>query len=132
MKENIEYYTFTLLQFCPFLFAFLVILNNRETTKNATLRYSIVGSLIGFAIGVIGYFNYIFIYTPDNLNKQLIDILVIALYFGGVWLFFFGLFMAIFNPNHKKIGVIMIISSVIMVVIGFGTCLANFSLGPMH
>jgi hypothetical protein len=134
MKENIEYYTFALLQFCPILFAVLVILNNRETGKNVVLRNSIIGCIVGSIIGIVLYFNFIFraVYTPRSLEKDLIDVLVIVLYALGIYLFFFGLFMAIFNPNQKKLGVIMIITSVILVVIGFGTCLANFSMGSMH
>ena len=132
MKENIEYYTFALLQFCPILFAFLVIINNRESAKNAVLRNSIIGSALGFVIGIAIYFEFIFEYNANNLHKQLIDILILVLYLSGIYLFFFGLFMAIFNPNHKKLGVIMIITSVILVIVGFGTCLANFSLGGMH
>ena len=132
MKENIEYYTFALLQFCPILFAFLVIINNRESAKNAVLRNSIIGSALGFVIGIAIYFEFIFEYNANNLHKQLIDILILVLYLSGIYLFFFGLFMAIFNPNQKKLGVIMIITSVILVIVGFGTCLANFSLGGMH
>jgi peptidoglycan/LPS O-acetylase OafA/YrhL len=132
MKENLEYYTFALLQFCPVLFAFLVLLRNRDTQKNKVMNYSIVGSVLGFTIGIIGYFTTCFTYTAQNLNKQLIDVLIVVLLIGSVWLFIFGILMAIFNPNQKKIAVSMIITAIITFIIGFGTCFANFTLGPMH
>jgi hypothetical protein len=46
--------------------------------------------------------------------------------------FLFGLIMAIFSKEKKKLGVKFLIGSVIGFIIGFGTCLANFSLGGMH
>lgn len=132
MKENIEYYTFTLLQFCPILFALFVILNNRETSKNMVLQRAILGSIIGFLIGVFGYFQFIFEYAPHRLNKELINILVATLLLGSVWLFVFGVLMAIFNSNQKKWAVILIISSIVSFIIGFGTCASNFSMDGMH
>lgn len=132
MNENIEYYTYVLLLFSPILFAFLVLLKNRETTQNKSLDYSIIGSIIGFIVGAIAYFNYVFSYTPEKLNKQLIDVLIVVLLVGSLWVFLFGLLMAIFNPNQKKIAITMIIGSIITFIIGFGTCFSNFTLGPMH
>jgi hypothetical protein len=43
--------------------------------------------------------------------------------------FLFGLIMAIFSEEKKKLGVKFLIGSVIGFIIGFGTCLANFSMG---
>ena len=132
MKENIEYYTFSLLQFCPVIFAILVLIYNREKQSNNSLKYSIWATIAAFLLGVFGYFQYIFTYNEFNLKKQLIDVLVATLLLSSAWLFVFGLLMAIVNPNHKKIGVTLIITSIIVFIIGFGTCFANFSLGNMH
>lgn len=47
-------------------------------------------------------------------------------------IFLVGLIMAIVSKPNRKTAVKMMIFSVIAFAIGFGTCLANISLGGMH
>lgn len=47
-------------------------------------------------------------------------------------LFLVGLIMIIASEKSRKIGIKLLIGSIITFVIGFGTCFANFSLGGMH
>ncbi len=46
--------------------------------------------------------------------------------------FLTGVIMAIVSKTNRKTAVKMIIFSIIGFIIGFGTCLANLSLGNMH
>ncbi|MCZ8330821.1 MAG: hypothetical protein O9282_05875 [Flavobacterium sp.] len=41
-------------------------------------------------------------------------------------------FIMLFFENQRKLGLKILLFSVIGFVIGFGTCVANFSLGGMH
>jgi hypothetical protein len=41
-------------------------------------------------------------------------------------------FIMIFFESRRKLGLKVMLFSVIGFIIGFGTCVANFSLGPMH
>jgi hypothetical protein len=42
---------------------------------------------------------------------------------------FIGVLMAIFGKENKKLGIKLIIGSIIAFIIGFATCAANFTLG---
>lgn len=46
--------------------------------------------------------------------------------------FLVGLITAIVSKPNRKLAVKLIIFSIIGFIIGFGTCLANLSLGGMH
>ncbi|WP_417940572.1 hypothetical protein [Flavobacterium sp. RS13.1] len=52
--------------------------------------------------------------------------------FMSVIAFLVGIIRLIFVSSNKKLSLKIILFSVISFVIGFGTCAANFSLGPMH
>lgn len=41
-------------------------------------------------------------------------------------------FVMLFIDSKKKLGLKILIYSVIAFVVGFSTCAVNFSLGPMH
>ena len=45
--------------------------------------------------------------------------------------FFIG-FLMLFWKSQQKLGVKILVSAIIGFIIGFGTCLANFSMGNMH
>lgn len=46
--------------------------------------------------------------------------------------FLVGLLMTIFSAKNRKMGIRLLIGSVIAFIVGFGTCFANLSLGGMH
>lgn len=48
------------------------------------------------------------------------------------FIFLVGLIMAIVSQEKRKLGIKLLIGSIILFIIGFGTCLANLSLGGMH
>ncbi len=41
-------------------------------------------------------------------------------------------FIMIFSEKQRKLGLKILLFSVIGFIVGFGTCFANFSLGGMH
>lgn len=47
-------------------------------------------------------------------------------------LFLIGLIVAIASQKNRKVGLKLLIGSIIAFIIGFGTCIANFSLSGMH
>lgn len=49
----------------------------------------------------------------------------------SVAVFFIGIIF-LFIESKKKLGLKLIIGSVIAFIIGFSACTANFTLGPMH
>ena len=53
------------------------------------------------------------------------------LIFASAIAFITGLFL-LFIENKRKFAVKLLIGSVIIFLIGFGTCFATFSIGPMH
>jgi hypothetical protein len=48
------------------------------------------------------------------------------------FVFLVGLIIIIAFKKNRKIGIKLLIASLITFIIGFGTCFANFSLGEMH
>lgn len=48
------------------------------------------------------------------------------------FLFLVGLMILLVSAQKRQIGIKLIIISIIGFIIGFGTCLANLSLGGMH
>lgn len=43
-----------------------------------------------------------------------------------------GIIMAFASVKNRKLGIKLIIGSIICFIIGFGTCLVNLNLGAMH
>lgn len=48
------------------------------------------------------------------------------------FVFLVGLIIIIASQKNRKIGLKLLIGSVIAFIIGFGTCFVNLSLGSMH
>lgn len=51
---------------------------------------------------------------------------------GSPFVFIAGLIVTAVNKNNRKIGLSMILGSVISFIIGFGICASNFGGGGMH
>ena len=64
------------------------------------------------------------------MKDALVDI-SIMLIFASAIAFITGLFV-LFIENKRKFAVKLLIGSVIIFIISFGTCFATFSIGPMH
>lgn len=64
------------------------------------------------------------------MNNLLIQISVVIAIISA-FAFLVGIIMLFFDKT-RKVGLRILIVSVITFIIGFGTCLANFSLGPVH
>ena len=54
------------------------------------------------------------------------------LLFGSPFVFIAGLIITAFNIEKRKLGLYLVIGSVISFIIGFGICLNTFSMGGMH
>ncbi|HKX85402.1 MAG TPA: hypothetical protein VJL37_01930 [Flavobacterium sp.] len=66
------------------------------------------------------------------LRSEIFAEIGIALALISIPLFVIGLIMIIASQKSRKIGIKLLIGSVIAFVIGFGTCFANLSLSGMH
>lgn len=55
-----------------------------------------------------------------------------VLLFGSPFVFIAGLIITAVNKEKRKLGLYLVIGSVISFIIGFGICLNTFSLGNMH
>ena len=66
----------------------------------------------------------------NNMKEALVTIGIILAII-SVMAFVVG-FVMIFFESRRKLGLKVMLFSVIGFIIGFGTCFANFSLGPMH
>lgn len=69
-------------------------------------------------------------YYLINMKETLVTIGIILAIISAI-AFIIGFFMLFFE-SQRKAGLKIMLFSVIGFVIGFGTCVANFSLGPMH
>lgn len=52
-----------------------------------------------------------------------------VLLFGSPFVFIVGLIVTAVNKDNRKIGLIMVIGSVVCFIIGFGICASNFGGG---
>ena len=52
--------------------------------------------------------------------------------FGSTFVFIAGLIVTAVNKENRKLGLWLVIGSVISFIIGFGICLNTFSMGGMH
>lgn len=52
--------------------------------------------------------------------------------FGSPFVFIAGLIVTAVNKENRKLGLWLVIGSVISFIIGFGICLNTFSMGGMH
>lgn len=64
--------------------------------------------------------------------KDFLVIFGIVLCGASVLTFFIGVIIAIFSLKYRKKALLVTLGAIIGVIIGFGTCAANFSLGNMH
>ncbi len=55
-----------------------------------------------------------------------------VLLFGSPFIFIAGLIVTAVNKEKRKLGLYLVIGSVISFIIGFGICLNTFSMGGMH
>ncbi len=53
------------------------------------------------------------------------------MYFSPV-LLLSGLIITAINKKNRKIGLVLVIASIIFLILGFGACLNNFHLGNMN
>ena len=58
--------------------------------------------------------------------------LSMVMLFGSPFVFIAGLIVTAVNKENRKLGLWLVIGSVISFIIGFGICLNTFSMGGMH
>ncbi len=66
------------------------------------------------------------------LNSDLLGSMGAIIALVSPFVFLTGLLMIIFSEKNRKLGIKLLIGSVIAFIVGFGTCFANLSLGGMH
>jgi hypothetical protein len=67
----------------------------------------------------------------ENMTDFLIGLSTIMI-FGSPFVFIAGLIVTAVNKTNRKIGLYMVLGSVISFIIGFGICASNFNGGGMH
>ena len=67
-----------------------------------------------------------------EIMNDFLQQLSMVMLFGSPFVFIAGLIVTAVNKENRKLGLWLVIGSVISFIIGFGICLNTFSMGGMH